>query len=104
VLHSPAKIVFEVSNVHEAVKEFAAHGLKFGKVDKWNGIAVADPKDPDGNPSRFPAEVSHPVPPERRTDPMDCGWRSQNRTNTIRLVVQLSVVCCWSGLSIRDPS
>lgn len=47
---SPAKIVFAVSNVHDAVKRFAAEGLKFGKVQEWNGISFADTQDPEGNP------------------------------------------------------
>ncbi|MHA3772386.1 VOC family protein [Verrucomicrobiota bacterium sgz303538] len=47
---SPAKVVFAVSDVHEAVKRYAASGLKFGKVHEWNGFAFADTKDPEGNP------------------------------------------------------
>ncbi|MGH7938023.1 MAG: VOC family protein [Bryobacteraceae bacterium] len=48
--HSPAKIVFAVSNVHDAIKRFAASGLQFGKVQEWNGLSFADSKDPAGNP------------------------------------------------------
>ena len=47
---SPVKIVFAVSNVPDAVKQFAANGLKFGEVHEWNGISYADTKDPEGNP------------------------------------------------------
>ena len=47
---SPAKIVFAVRDVPAAVKEFAAGGLKFGKIFEWNGITFADTKDPAGNP------------------------------------------------------
>ncbi len=48
--HSPVKIVFAVSDVRAAVEQFAADGLKFGKVHEWNGISFADTKDPAGNP------------------------------------------------------
>ena len=48
--HSPAKIVFVVSNVHEACVRFKKEGLKFGKVFEWNGFAFADTTDPEGNP------------------------------------------------------
>jgi predicted enzyme related to lactoylglutathione lyase len=48
--NSPVKIVFAVSNVHDAVKQFAADGLRFGKIHEWNGLAFADTKDPEGNP------------------------------------------------------
>lgn len=48
--YSPVKIVFAVSNVREAVKQFAADGLAFGKVHEWNGFAFADTRDPEGNP------------------------------------------------------
>jgi catechol 2,3-dioxygenase-like lactoylglutathione lyase family enzyme len=48
--HSPVKIVFAVNNVRDAVKQFAANGLKFGEVHEWNGISFADTKDPEGNP------------------------------------------------------
>ena len=47
---SPAKIVFAVDDVHAAVKQFGAGGLKFGKVHEWNGIRFADARDPEGNP------------------------------------------------------
>jgi catechol 2,3-dioxygenase-like lactoylglutathione lyase family enzyme len=47
---SPVKIVFAVKDVHEAVKQFASSGLKFGKVHEWNGMAFSDAKDPEGNP------------------------------------------------------
>ena len=46
---SPAKIVFAVTDVREAVDHFAASGLKFGKIHEWNGISFADAKDPEGN-------------------------------------------------------
>ncbi len=47
---SPVKIVFAVRDVPEAVKQFAADGLTFGKVHEWNGMSFADTKDPEGNP------------------------------------------------------
>jgi catechol 2,3-dioxygenase-like lactoylglutathione lyase family enzyme len=63
--HSPAKIVFAVSNVHAALADFAKTGLKFGKVFEWNGFAFADTKDPEGNPiqisSRGESSVSAPT-------------------------------------------
>ncbi len=48
--HSPAKIVFAVKDVREAMKQLTADGLKFGKVHDWNGFSFADTKDPEGNP------------------------------------------------------
>jgi hypothetical protein len=47
---TPAKIVFSVKDVHSAAAEFAKEGLKFGKVQEWNGFAFADARDPEGNP------------------------------------------------------
>ena len=48
--HSPAKIVFAVSDVRAEVERLARVGLKFGKVHDWNGFSFADTKDPEGNP------------------------------------------------------
>jgi catechol 2,3-dioxygenase-like lactoylglutathione lyase family enzyme len=63
--HSPAKIVFAVSDVREALADFAKTGLKFGQVFEWNGFAFADTKDPEGNPiqisSRGEDRVSTPT-------------------------------------------
>lgn len=47
---SPAKIVFAVTDVHAAKKQFAAQGLKFGKVHEVAGFAFANARDPEGNP------------------------------------------------------
>lgn len=47
---SPAKIVFAVADVHAAKKQFAAAGLKFGKVHEVDGFAFANARDPEGNP------------------------------------------------------
>ena len=47
---SPAKIVFEVADVHAAKQSFAANGLKFGKVHEVNGFAFSNARDPEGNP------------------------------------------------------
>ena len=48
--HSPAKIVFAVSDVRAEVERLTLEGLKFGKVHDWNGFSLADTKDPEGNP------------------------------------------------------
>lgn len=48
--HSPAKIVFAVSDVRAEVERLTREGLKFGKVHDWNGFSFADTKDPEGNP------------------------------------------------------
>ena len=47
---SPAKIVFALSDIHAAKKQFAANGLKFGKVHEVDGFAFANARDPEGNP------------------------------------------------------
>ena len=47
---SPAKIVFAFADVHTAKKQFAAAGLKFGKVHEVDGFAFANARDPEGNP------------------------------------------------------
>jgi predicted enzyme related to lactoylglutathione lyase len=47
---SPAKIVFGVVDVHTAKKQFAARGLKFGKVYDLDGFAFTNASDPEGNP------------------------------------------------------
>jgi predicted enzyme related to lactoylglutathione lyase len=47
---SPAKIVFESSNVHDAVAAFKKKGPKFGKIFEWKGFAFADTKDPENHP------------------------------------------------------
>ena len=47
---SPAKIVFAVSDVHAAREQFAAKGLKFGKVHEVEGFAFSNARDPEGNP------------------------------------------------------
>jgi catechol 2,3-dioxygenase-like lactoylglutathione lyase family enzyme len=47
---SPTKIVFEMRDIHAAVSEFRAQGLKFGKVHEVNGFAFANARDPEGNP------------------------------------------------------
>jgi predicted enzyme related to lactoylglutathione lyase len=57
---SPAKIVFAVRNVHEAVQQLTASGLKFGKVHEWNGFAFADTKDPAGNPIQLSSRGEEP--------------------------------------------
>jgi len=48
--HSPAKIVFAVSDVRAEVERLTREGLKFGKVHDWNGFSFADTRDPEGNP------------------------------------------------------
>ena len=48
--NSPAKIVFDCSDVYSKVTEFSKRGLKFGKVFEWKGFAFADTKDPENNP------------------------------------------------------
>lgn len=48
--HSPAKVVFGVSDVRAEVERLSREGLKFGKVHDWNGFSFADTTDPEGNP------------------------------------------------------
>jgi catechol 2,3-dioxygenase-like lactoylglutathione lyase family enzyme len=61
--HSPAKVVFEVEDVHAAKAEFSKEGLEFGKVWEGAGYAFADAVDPAGNPIQISSRgVSPPMP------------------------------------------
>ena len=62
---SPAKIVFAVSDVHEACARLTKDGLKFGKIFEWNGFAFADTKDPEGNPIQISSRGETPGPTPR---------------------------------------
>ena len=62
---SPAKIVFALSDIHAAKKQFAANGLKFGKVHEVDGFAFANARDPEGNP----IQISSRGCDDRRSSP-----------------------------------